>query len=167
MQNLINTLTAAICGATQCGPAKTCPGKGCGYAGFGTSSTIGVVLGKVLVGQVLGASWSGVLVRYQVRDKVLSIGDDAWITDEQGGQAFFLDGKAMRVRQTYELKDPAGRVLLTVRKKLVSLRPTMVIEHDGATVARVQKKLFHLIGDRFAIEFEGGGYNKIGGPASR
>src|SRR5689334_6719246 len=87
---------------------------------------------------------------------MLSIGDDAWITDEEGGQAFFLDGKAMRLRQTYELKDPAGRVLLTVKKKLVAMRPTMVIEHDGTEVARVQKKMIHIIRHRYTIELDGG-----------
>ena len=95
-------------------------------------------------------------MKYQVRDKILSIGDDAWVTDEQGRQAFLLDGKAMRLRQTFELKDPAGQVLLTIRKKLISMRPAMVIEHDGTTIAQVHKKLIHLIRDRFSIELYGG-----------
>ena len=52
-------------------------------------------------------------MKYLVRDKIFAIGDDYWIEDEQGRQAFLVDGKALRLRDTLELKDPQGRVLVT------------------------------------------------------
>jgi len=41
--------------------------------------------------------------RYQMREKMLSIGDDFWIEDDQGERAFRVDGKALRLRKTFHL----------------------------------------------------------------
>ena len=51
-------------------------------------------------------------MRYAVQEKLFSIGDDFWITDEGGGKAFLVDGKVLRLRQTLEIQDPDGRVLV-------------------------------------------------------
>lgn len=94
-------------------------------------------------------------MRYRVQDKAFSIGDDSWIEDEQGGRPFLLDGKTLRVRQTYELKDDTGEVLLEIRRKIVALRETMVVERDGAAVARIRRKV-KLVRDRFDVDLAGG-----------
>ena len=47
-------------------------------------------------------------MRFLVRDRLLGIGDDYWIEDEHGRKAFLVDGKAMRLRDTFELKDRRG-----------------------------------------------------------
>jgi hypothetical protein len=64
-------------------------------------------------------------MRYLVRERIFSIGDDFWITDEQGNRVFLVDGKALRLRETFELKDASGAILATVKKKLISIRDTM------------------------------------------
>ena len=51
--------------------------------------------------------------RYQMREKLLSIGDDFWIADESGRQVFKVDGKALRLRQTLIIED-ADRLGLSV-----------------------------------------------------
>ena len=43
-----------------------------------------------------------------MRQRLLSIGDDYWIEDEQGRRAFRVDGKALRVRKTFVLEDADG-----------------------------------------------------------
>jgi uncharacterized protein YxjI len=96
-------------------------------------------------------------MRYLVRQKMFSIGDDFWVTDEQGGHAFLVDGKVMRLRETLELKDPSGAVLATVRKKLLALRDTMEIERDGQVLATVRKAMFSPLHHRSAIELADGG----------
>ncbi|MEO5876052.1 MAG: LURP-one-related family protein [Streptosporangiaceae bacterium] len=96
-------------------------------------------------------------MKYKVTDRVLAIGDDSWIEDESGHRVFLLDGKSLRLRQTYELKDPDGTVLAVIRKKAVALRETMLVERDGHTLATVHKKVIHLIHDRFAIDLHEGG----------
>jgi uncharacterized protein YxjI len=42
--------------------------------------------------------------RFQMREKLASIGDDSWIEDDQGQRAYKVDGKALRVRDTFILK---------------------------------------------------------------
>ncbi len=44
--------------------------------------------------------------RFVMREKLLSIGDDYWIEDADGNKAFKVDGKAMRVRDTFKLTLP-------------------------------------------------------------
>jgi uncharacterized protein YxjI len=46
--------------------------------------------------------------RYQMREKLLSIGDDYWIEDQNGQRAYKVDGKAVRVLDTFVLRDSAG-----------------------------------------------------------
>ena len=95
-------------------------------------------------------------MRYAVREKLFSIGDDFWITDEQGGKAFLVDGKVLRLRQTLEIQDPGGRVLVSVRKKLIALHETMEIEEDGAVVATVRKALVSPLHHRSIVDLADG-----------
>ncbi|MET7616227.1 LURP-one-related family protein [Streptomyces sp. NPDC005408] len=90
-------------------------------------------------------------MKYLVRDKILAIGDDYWIEDEQGRHAFLVDGKALRLRDTLELKDPTGLVLITLRKKLLSLRDTMTIERDDAPLATIRKKRLSLLRNHYRV----------------
>lgn len=53
--------------------------------------------------------------RYQMREKLLSIGDDYWIEDDEGNRAFHVDGKALRVRQTFVIEDVEGNEITSTR----------------------------------------------------
>jgi len=96
------------------------------------------------------------VARYAVQEKIFSIGDDFWITDDGGNRVFLVDGKALRLRQTFELKDTSGQILATVHKKLIAVRDTMEIEHDGQVVATVRKALISPLHHRSAIELADG-----------
>ncbi len=96
-------------------------------------------------------------MRYSVREKIFSIGDDFWVTDEQGNQVYLVDGKALRLRETFELKDRSGAVVATVRKKLLAIRDSMNIERDGTVIATVKKALISPLHHRSVIELSGGG----------
>jgi uncharacterized protein YxjI len=91
-----------------------------------------------------------------MRERMFSIGDDYWIEDESGERAFLVDGKALRLRQTFELKGPGGEVLAVIKKKVVSIRDTMVVERDGDTAAKVHKKLFSPLRHKMVIELADG-----------
>ena len=95
-------------------------------------------------------------MKFLVRERVFDIGDDFWVTDEQGTKVFWVDGKALRVRTTFELKDPKGKVLMVIRKKLMKVRDQMRVEHDGKTVATVRKRLFNPVRDKLNVEVKGG-----------
>jgi uncharacterized protein YxjI len=93
--------------------------------------------------------------RYQMRQRLLSIGDDYWIEDEDGDRAFHVDGKALRARKTFVLEDATGREVAKLQERKLSIRDKMEIERDGRRLATVKKALVG-IRDRFSIDVEGG-----------
>ena len=93
--------------------------------------------------------------RYQMRQRLVSIGDDYWIEDEHGSRAFRVDGKALRVRKTFVLEDATGREVAKLQERKLSVRDKMEIERDGRSIATVKKALVG-IRDRFSIDVEGG-----------
>ena len=92
--------------------------------------------------------------RYQMHEKLLSIGDDYWIENESGQRAYKVDGKAVRIRDTFVLEDATGQEVAKIRERKLSVRDTMKIERAGGD-ATVHKALIG-IRDRFKIEVEGG-----------
>jgi uncharacterized protein YxjI len=95
--------------------------------------------------------------RYQMREKMLSIGDDFWIEDDRGERAFRVDGKAVRVRNTFHLEDPQGEKLCTIQERKVRVRDSMEIEGpDGNRMALVHKALVSPLRERFKIELGDG-----------
>ena len=92
-----------------------------------------------------------------MREKLFSIGDDYWIENEQGDRAFKVNGKAMRIRETFILESPSGEEVFKIQEKKLSIRDKMQIERDGDTVATIHKALITPLRDRFDIELEAGG----------
>ena len=90
-------------------------------------------------------------IRYQMRQKLIAIGDDYWIEDEEGHRAFRVNGKAVRFRDTFILEDPGGGEVAKIQERKLSVRDKMVIERPGGSDATVKKALVG-IRDRFAIE---------------
>ncbi|KQX77786.1 MULTISPECIES: LURP-one-related/scramblase family protein [Streptomyces] len=90
-------------------------------------------------------------MRLLVRERLFAIGDDYWIEDADGHKVFLVDGKAMRLRDTFELKDADGRVLVDIRQKLISLRDTMIVERDGAELAKVKRKRLSLLRNHYRV----------------
>lgn len=92
--------------------------------------------------------------RYQMREKLLSIGDDFWIEDESGARAFKVDGKAVRIRDTFVLRSSSGDEVAKIQERKLSVRDKMTIEWAGQT-ATVHKALVGFR-DRYKIEVEDG-----------
>ena len=93
--------------------------------------------------------------RYRMREKLLAIGDDYWIENDQGERAYKVDGKAVRVRQTFVLEDPSGEEVVRIQERKLSIRDKVAIERGGHTAATVHKALVG-IRDRFAIDLDDG-----------
>ncbi len=96
-------------------------------------------------------------MRYLVRERIFSIADDFWVTDERGDKVFLVDGKALRLRETFELKDVSGAVLATIHKKSLSFADAMEIGHDGAVAATVHKAVISPLHHRAVIDIAGSG----------
>jgi len=93
-------------------------------------------------------------MRYLVRERIFSIANDFWVTDEQGNNVFLVDGKALSLRQTFELKDVSGLTLATIHKRFFAFTDTMEIEHDGAAAATVHKAVFSPLRHRAIIDLD-------------
>jgi uncharacterized protein YxjI len=93
--------------------------------------------------------------RYQMRQRLISIGDDYWIEDDDGRRAFRVNGKALRIRETFVLEDPAGNEVVKLQERKLSVRDKMEIERGGRSLATVKKALVG-IRDRFSIDVEDG-----------
>src|SRR5690348_2312801 len=79
--------------------------------------------------------------RYQMREKLVSIGEDYFIENERGQRVYKVDGKALRVRNTLILEDLQGRELASIQEKMLRVRDTMDIERGGQVVATVKKAM--------------------------
>jgi uncharacterized protein YxjI len=90
---------------------------------------------------------------YMIREKLFGFGQDSDISDEHGTAVLRVDGKAFRDRLV--LRDPAGREVAEVKRKLVALRPTYEIEIGGRDAATVRKKLFTPFVDRYTVDIPG------------
>ena len=95
-------------------------------------------------------------MRYLLRERLFSITDDFWVTDEQDNKVFLVDGKALSLRETFELKDASGRKLATIHKRFLTFTDAMEIEHDGAVVATVHKAVISPLRHRAHIDLADG-----------
>ena len=71
---------------------------------------------------------------FQMREKLIAIGDDFWIEDDDGNRVFKVNGKAARMRDTFILEDASGNELSKIQEKKLSVRDKMTIErgeHQG------------------------------------
>lgn len=93
-------------------------------------------------------------IRYQMREKLLDIGDDYWIENSEGHRAFKVDGKAVRLRQTFILEDASGAAVAKIQERKLTVRDTMKIERAGGGDATVRKALVGFR-DRFTIDVDG------------
>jgi uncharacterized protein YxjI len=101
--------------------------------------------------------------RYLLREKLLSIGDDFWVENDQGERIFYVDAKVLRVRDTVLIKDRDGNELVKLQKRLLRARNTMVIERGDDKVATVRKAMITPLRDRFTVDLEDGGRLEVQG----
>lgn len=100
-------------------------------------------------------------LRFQLREQLISIGDDYWIEDGDGRRAYKVDGKALRIRDTWRLEDLSGNDVATIRERKLSIRDSITIDLGGREA--VVKKALIGIRDRLHVEVDGGPDLKIHG----
>jgi uncharacterized protein YxjI len=95
--------------------------------------------------------------RYQMREKLVSIGDDFWIENDPGQKAFKVDGKALRVRKTLKFENPQGQTLCQIQERMMRVKDSMEVEDaNGSRVALVKKALISPVRDRFTVKIKNG-----------
>ena len=93
--------------------------------------------------------------RYQMRERLLAFGGDFYIQTGAGQNAFWVDGKALRVRDTLAFKDMRGNEIYKIQEKVARIRDTMTIYRGNQRAAVVKKALVTPLRDRYSIEIPG------------
>lgn len=76
--------------------------------------------------------------QYTIKGRVVSVGRDYDVLDEEEQVIYVIDGK-VRFARTFSIKDNSGTVLLNAREKLLSLDTYYTIDRDGETIATVKR----------------------------
>ncbi len=100
--------------------------------------------------------WDSVALgmRYLMRQKWLSFGDDYSIKNEAGEDVFFVDGRAFSIGDKLAFEDMAGNELAFIRQRLLTLGKTYEIERNGRTTT-VHKHMFTLFSCTFSVDVPG------------
>ena len=99
----------------------------------------------------------GTAQRFQMRQRMVSIGDDYWIANEAGERVYRVDGKAMRLRNTLDLEDAHGTQLCRIQTRVLHVRDSMAIEDaEGERLALVHKALISQLRERWKVDREHG-----------
>ena len=94
-------------------------------------------------------------MRYMMRERILSWGDDFTIKDADGRDVYVIDGKVFSFGDKLSFKDMAGNEVALIDQKLLSLGPQYEIIRGGKTVAVVKKHLFTFFRTRFTVDVPG------------
>ena len=95
-------------------------------------------------------------MRYLLKQKLFSFGDDFTIKDDAGNAVFQVDGKAFKIlREKLAFEDMQGKELAFIRERLIALTPSYEILRDGQCVAVVKKDLINLFRCGFTVDVPG------------
>jgi uncharacterized protein YxjI len=94
-------------------------------------------------------------MRYVMKQKVFSWGEDFTIRDENGNDAYFVDGKMFSLGDQLSFQDMQGNELAYIKQKLLAWGKTYEIYRNGALAAVVKKELFTFFKCRFTVDVPG------------
>lgn len=96
-------------------------------------------------------------MRYVMKQKLWSLGDDFTIKDASGQDRFYVDGKAFSIGDKLSIQDMQGRELARIEQKLLSFGDAYRVFRGDRQIATVKKKIFTLFRDVFDVEDEAAG----------
>jgi uncharacterized protein YxjI len=95
--------------------------------------------------------------RYQMRQNLVSFGDDFWIENDRGERVYKVNGKMMRVRGTLEFENTEGKVKAQIQERMLRAKDSMAIENGkGDKVAEVKRALITPIRERWVVKIADG-----------
>ena len=95
--------------------------------------------------------------QYQMRQRMVTIGDDFWIENNAGQKVFKVDGKALRVRKTLKFEDAHGNELCQIQEKVARIKESMEIEGpNGEQMAMVKKAMITPVRERWVAKIGNG-----------
>jgi uncharacterized protein YxjI len=95
--------------------------------------------------------------RFQMVEKLASVGDDFFIQNDRRERVYKVDGKALRIRDTLVFRDMSGNELCKIQERVARVRNSMEIEApNGERLALVQKAMISPLRDRFFVKMGDG-----------
>jgi uncharacterized protein YxjI len=94
-------------------------------------------------------------MRYVMRQKLLSLGDDFTIKDGEGRDVFYVDGKVLSIGDKLIFKDGQGNEVARVTERLLSIGGAWEVSRDGQPYATVKKSLFSILHCKFTVDVPG------------
>ena len=94
-------------------------------------------------------------MRFMMRQKFWSLGDDFVIRDEDGNDRYLVDGRAFSIGNQLSIQDMEGRELASIHERLLSWGPTYEIRQPGQAATVVRKEHFTFFYCKFEIDGPG------------
>ena len=95
--------------------------------------------------------------RYQMRQKLVSFGDDFWIENDRGERVYKVNGKMLRVRGTLDFENTQGEVKAQIQERMLRVKDSMAIEDGkGRKIAEVKRALITPIRERWVVKIADG-----------
>jgi uncharacterized protein YxjI len=101
--------------------------------------------------------------RYIMRQKMVSIGNDYWVENEQAEKVYEIDGK-IGLYKNFIFEDNHGKKVAKIHKVMLTVKETMEIQGpDGEKLAVVKKALFTPLMEHFVVSMTHGSDLEIHG----
>src|SRR5687767_5285982 len=94
-------------------------------------------------------------MRYLLKQKFWSWGDDFTIKNADGADVYVVDGKAFSWGDKLSFQDTNGNELAFIRQKLLAWGPTYEITVHGRLSAVVKKQFFTFLRCKFTVDVPG------------
>jgi uncharacterized protein YxjI len=129
--------------------------RGLGLRRFGTPSEVTADASQAVAQEGIAADLGN---RFKVQERLLAFGDDFYVENARGERVFWVDGKALRIRDTLLFKDLQGNERYRIQEQLFRVRESMTLYNaDGSTAAQIRKALITILRDRYTIAVPGRG----------
>jgi len=94
-------------------------------------------------------------MRYVMKQKLFTWGDQFVVKDEMGRDTFLVQGKMFTLGDQLSILDMAGNELAFIKQKLLAWGPTYEIYRAGQLYAVMHKELFTFFHNKFTVELPG------------
>ena len=81
-------------------------------------------------------------MRYVMKQRLFTLGDKYNVTDADGKDVYYVDGKLLSLGKNLSFQDMEQQELAHIQQKLLNWGPTFEITHNEELVAVVKKELF-------------------------
>jgi len=94
-------------------------------------------------------------MRFLMKQRLFSFGDDFYVKDASDRDIYFVDGKAFSLGDQLSFQDLEGNELAFIKQRLLAWGKTYEITREGQVAAVVQKELFSFFHHRFTVDVPG------------